>query len=881
MGFKYIYFFGGGRAEGGVELRHLLGAKGANLAEMARIGVPVPPGFTITTGVCAYYFNNNRTYPPGLKQEVEEGLSRIAELMGARFGDPEAPLLLSIRSGAAVSMPGMMETVLNLGLNDETVKGLAFQSHDDRFAYDSYRRFIQMYAGVVMGVDRRALERVVEARKVEKGISLDIELSTDDLRDIVERMKARVRELSGREFPQDPVEQLWGAISAVLDSWNAPRAIAYRELHRIDHGLGTAVNVQAMVFGNMGEDSGTGVAFSRDPRTGERKLFGEFLPNAQGEDIVAGTRTPRPISDLEVLMPHCYRELEQVAARLERHFKEMQDIEFTIQRGKLWVLQTRTGKRTPQAAIRIAVDMVKERLISGREAFLRIEPREVEHVLHPTLEPGVEKEVVCRGLPASPGVAVGRVVFDPEEAVRLAERGENVILVREETSADDIKGIAAAAGVLTMRGGVTSHAAVVTRSMGKPAVVGCGEILIEREREEFKVRNRVFRKGDWITLDGSSGEVMAGRLPVASPGMAAELKELMLWSDMVKRLRVMANADNPQDAHVARQFGAEGIGLCRTEHMFFQEERIDFFRRAILAETQSERRECLNQLLPYQVSDFAAIFREMEGLPVTIRLLDPPLHEFLPLPYLEEELKVLARRLEMPFGKLKERVQSLKEFNPMLGHRGCRLGITYPEIYQMQVRAVLEAASRMIAQGYHVFPEIMIPFVGHVKEVEFLRKLIDSTLKEVQSEFGVRGLHCRIGVMIELPRAALTAAEIAPLVDFFSFGTNDLTQTTFGLSRDDAGTFLPLYLEKGLFEYDPFITLDRSGVGELIRIAVEAGRKANPGLKIGICGEHGGDPDSVEFCHRIGLDYVSCSPYRVPVARFAASRAVVKEEERR
>lgn len=879
MALKYVYFFGGAKAEGKAELNGILGGKGANLAEMSNMGVPVPPGFTITTEACKHYFEHDRRCPEELVSQVEDGIGNIENLVGAKFGDEKDPLLLSVRSGARVSMPGMMDTILNLGLNELTRDGLAEKTRDKRFAFDSCQRFVRMYGEIVMGIEKGAFDKVLEEKKVEKGVRLDTELTAEDLEHVAERMKKQMKEVSGKEFPSEPREQLWAAISAVFESWNNPRAIAYRQANRIPDTWGTAVDVQAMVFGNMGGDSGSGVVFSRNPSTGEKELWGEFLPNAQGEDVVAGIRTPQPISDLAKTFPHCYQELVEVSQKLERHFKQLQDIEFTIQEGKLWILQTRAAKRTAQAALKIAMDMVRERLISGKEIFRSIEAKELEQLLHPVLDPNIEKEVIARGLPASPGVASGKVIFDPAELVELTSKNGHFILVRPETSADDVPGMRTAAGVLTARGGITSHAAVVARGMGRCAVVGCNEINIDLEREEFRVGNRIFRKGDFITLDGSKGEVIAGKLPVVPPKLGEDFKELMIWTDMVKTQGVRANADNPQDARLAKEFGAEGIGLCRTEHMFFQPDRINLFRQVILGDTAEERKEVLAKLLLVQRNDFLAIFRGMEGLPVTVRLLDPPLHEFLPLPYAEDELKSLARRLSLPFGNLKEKVQSLREFNPMLGHRGCRLGITFPEIYQMQVRAEMEAASELTKQGFSISLEVMLPFIGHADEVKFLKGLIIDTCEQVKRESGVRSLDYRIGVMIELPRAALTAHEIAPLVDFFSFGTNDLTQATLGLSRDDAGTFLPLYLENKIFQHDPFVTLDETGVGELIKIAVERGKKANPDLEVGICGEHGGDPASIRFFHHTGLDYVSCSPYRVPIARFAASQAAVTDED--
>jgi len=785
-------------------------------------------------------------------------------------------LLLSVRSGARVSMPGMMDTVLNLGLNEFSVQTLAKKTRNERFAYDSYRRFIEMYGNVVMGVKDVILEEVLKKKKEERGVRLDTELATEDLKELAARLRTKIEETSGREFPLNPREQLWAAISAVFESWNNPRAIAYREINKIPNNWGTAVTIQAMVFGNMGEDSGTGVAFSRNPATGEKELIGEFLPNAQGEDIVAGIRTPQPIAVLKQFLPQCYEELVDVSQRLERHFRDMQDIEFTIQNGKLWILQTRVGKRTAEAAIKIATDMVKERLIAGTEAFLRITPNEVEQVLHPIIDPGAEREIIAKGLPASPGAASGKVMFNPDEVVELAGKDGDFILVREQTSADDIRGVSAASGVLTTRGGITSHSAVVARGMGKCCITGCSSIGIDEDKEEFVVGNRVVNKGDCITLDGSTGEVIWGKLPTISPKLSNEFKELIVWTDLVKRIGVMANADNPRDAKLAREFGAEGIGLCRTEHMFFQADRIDYFREAILAEGPEESKQALLKLLPFQKSDFREIFKEMEGLPVTIRLLDPPLHEFLPFPYAEGELKELAKRLVLPFRRVKERVQTLKEFNPMLGHRGCRLGITFPGIYEMQVRAIMEAAYELIKRGSSIFPEIMLPFVESVEGLKFLRELVVDTCEQVGREMQVAEPNYRLGIMIELPRAALIAGELAEFVDFFSFGTNDLTQTTLGLSRDDAGTFLPVYLDKGLLKSDPFIKLDETGVGELIKIGMERGKKAKPDLKVGICGEHGGDPDSIKFFHQMGLDYVSCSPYRVPIARLAASQAALK-----
>ncbi len=874
MAIKYVYFFGSGKADGKANLTDLLGGKGANLAEMTRMGVPVPPGFTIVTDVCNIYLGNEN-YPKELEAEVDGNIAKLEQIIGAKFGADENPLLLSVRSGARVSMPGMMDTILNLGLNESSVQALARKTRNERFAYDSYRRFIEMYGNVVMGVEDAILAEVLEKKKGERGVVLDTELAMEDLKDLAARLRTKIEETSGRVFFLNPREQLWAAISAVFESWNNPRATAYREINNIPHNLGTAVNIQAMVFGNMGEDSGTGVAFSRNPATGESELIGDFLPNTQGEDIVAGIRTPQPISALKQFLPQCYEELVDVCQRLERHFRDMQDIEFTIQNGKLWILQTRVGKRTAQAAIKVAVDMVKERLIDGTEAFSRITPEELQQVLHPAIDPGAPKEVIAKGLPASPGAVSGKVMFNPDEVVELASEDGDCILVREHTSADDIRGVSAAVGVLTARGGITSHAAVVARGMGKCCIVGCSSIGIDEDKEEFIVGNRIVNKGDFITLDGSTGEIMWGKLPTIPPKLSSEFKELMVWTDLVKGIGVMANADNPKDAKLAREFGAEGIGLCRTEHMFFQADRIDYFRKAILAENSEERKQALLKLLPFQKSDFQEMFKEMEGLPVTIRLLDPPLHEFLPLPYAEDELKTLAKRLALPFRRVKERVRTLKEFNPMLGHRGCRLGITFPEIYEMQVRAIMEAACKLTKEGFSVLPEIMLPFVENEGGLKFLKQLIVDTCEQVGREMHVEPNYL-LGIMIELPRAALIADKLAEYVDFFSFGTNDLTQTALGLSRDDAGTFLISCLNKGILKSDPFVKLDEAGVGELVKIGLERGKKANPDLKVGICGEHGGDPDSIKFFHQIGVDYVSCSPYRVPIARLAASQAALK-----
>jgi len=884
---KYVYFFGDGNAEGRGDMKNLLGGKGANLAEMTSIGLPVPAGFTVTTEVCIEFTRNNRQYPEGLKAEVAEHLARVEQLMGKKFGDSENPLLVSVRSGARASMPGMMDTVLNLGLNDETVQGIIRQSDDPRFAYDSYRRFIQMYSNVVLGMDGDILEHILETMKEERGVELDTELTADDLKDLVKQFKVKVKEELGREFPLDPEEQLWGAIGAVFGSWMNPRAVTYRRLNEIPTEWGTAVNIQSMVFGNMGDDCATGVAFTRDPSTGENYFYGEYLVNAQGEDVVAGTRTPQPINKakhqpgdlpaMEDVMPESYAQLVDIRDRLEKHYKDMQDIEFTIEKGKLYMLQTRTGKRTAKAAVTIAVDMVEEGLITDREAILRMAPAQLDQLLHRSLDPKAEKTVVAKGLPASPGAASGEVVFSADEAEEAAKIGLNVILVRIETSPEDIHGMHAAKGILTARGGMTSHAAVVARGMGKCCVSGCGDVKVDYAKQQFTARDgQVFKKGDVITLDGSTGEVMQGQVPTIKPELTGEFAQLMKWVDQYRRMRVRTNADTPHDSQVARDFGAEGIGLCRTEHMFFEGDRIMAVREMILAADQEGRKRALEKILPMQRSDFLGIFRVMKGLPVTIRLLDPPLHEFLP--HSETELEELAQEIKVPAQTLKAKVDSLHEFNPMLGHRGCRLAVTYPEIYDMQVRAIMEAACELIKdEGYQIVPEIMIPLVSEVKELSILRANAIRVADEVIAEYGVEVTYL-IGTMIELPRAALTADAIAREADFFSFGTNDLTQTTYGLSRDDSGRFLPFYVEQEIFPNDPFVAIDQAGVGELVRLGCEKGRQTRADIKLGICGEHGGEASSVKFCHRIGLDYVSCSPYRVPIARLAAAQAALEEE---
>jgi len=867
-------------------MKSVLGGKGANLAEMTNLGVPVPPGFTIAASECIAFLRDGK-YPDRLRAEVEGNVARLEAVSGRKFGDPRNPLLVSVRSGAAVSMPGMMETILNLGLNDRTALGLAKQSSNSRFAYDSYRRFIQMYAGVVLGVPSEDFEHLLKSRRMTSGAKSDADLSEESLRNLVEEYKAIVRNHTGAEFPTNPVVQLWGAIEAVWKSWTLKKARDYRKVNAIPEDLGTAVNVVAMVFGNLGDDSGTGVAFTRDPSTGEKKFYGEFLVNAQGEDVVAGTRTPLHIEDMAEMLPEAYNELLQTQDRLERHYADMQDLEFTVERGKLFLLQTRTGKRTAAAAVRIARDMVQENLIDRTEAVKRVPAAELDQLLHPIIDPSVRSEPLCVGLPASPGAASGVAVFDPDIAVERHAVGDAVILVRDETTPDDFHGIVAARAVLTARGGMTSHAAVVARGMGKCAIVGCKEIHVDVQHRRFAVNGTTVAEGDWLTLDGATGRVFAGNLPtipsevvqVTNGTLAASqapvyqsFSELLGWADECRTLGVRANADTPRDARIARNFGAEGIGLCRTEHMFFEGERITPMRQMIVARDESGRRRALDRLLPMQRVDFEGIFEAMNGLPVTIRLLDPPLHEFLP--HGGEESKLLARTLGLERADLARIVESLRETNPMLGHRGCRLGITFPEITEMQGRAIFEAAVRATRRGIDVRPEIMIPLVSTLKEFENQRDILENAAQQVLGAMG-ESVSYLIGTMIELPRAALTADEIATKAEFFSFGTNDLTQTTYGLSRDDAGRFLPAYIDRGIFPDDPFQVLDDKGVGRLIRIAVEDGRRVRPKLKIGICGEHGGEPRSVALCHEMGLDYVSCSPFRVPIARLAAAHAAL------
>ena len=879
---KWVYAFGAGRNEGRAEMRNLLGGKGANLAEMAAIGLPVPPGFTITTEVCTAFYANDRRYPDGLERQVKEALAAVEQAVGLRFGDPQAPLLVSVRSGARVSMPGMMDTVLNLGLNDATVEGLARMSGDARFAWDSYRRFIQMFGGVVLGVDHHRFEEIIEEVKHEKLVTEDTALTAEDWQRVVAGYTAMVEEATGRPFPQDPMDQLWAAIGAVFGSWMNQRAITYRRLHDIPSDWGTAVNVQAMVFGNMGEDCATGVCFTRNPSTGENLLYGEYLVNAQGEDVVAGIRTPQPLSKaaakpgetpMEEAMPEVYAELRRVCELLERHYRDMQDIEFTVQKKTLYMLQTRNGKRTAAAGLKIAVDMANEGLITREEAIQRVNPAGLDQLLHPMLDPKARRTLLGKGLPASPGAASGIAVFSADEAEARAQKGESVILVRIETSPEDIHGMHAAKGILTTRGGMTSHAAVVARGMGRPCVAGAGGIVVDYAAQTLAAGPHVIRAGETVTLDGSTGEVFVGAVAMIEPQLSGDFATLMAWADQVRRLKVRTNAETPADAETARRFGAEGIGLCRTEHMFFDPERILAVREMIMAGDEAGRRRAIARLLPHQRKDFVALFRIMAGLPVTIRLLDPPLHEFLP--HGEQELAEVAEAIGTDIEAMKRRVADLSEANPMLGHRGCRLGISYPEIYEMQARAIFEAALEVAAEtGSAPIPEIMIPLVGLRRELELARAMVEETAKAVFAEKGASVAYL-VGTMIELPRAALTADRIAEVADFFSFGTNDLTQTVFGLSRDDAGKFLPLYVEKGIMPKDPFVSLDIEGVGEMVRIAAEKGRRTKPDLKLGICGEHGGDPASIAFCQQVGLDYVSCSPYRVPVARLAAAQAAL------
>ena len=872
---KYVYFFGAGEGEGDATMRLHLGGKGANLAEMTNLGVPVPPGFTIATEVCKLYYENEKQYPAGLDAQIDENLQKVENAMNAKFGDAENPLLLSVRSGAAVSMPGMMDTILNLGLNDDTVKGLIARSENERFAYDAYRRFVQMFGNVVLRVAHDEFEHLLEARKKAKGVTLDTELDAADLLALVHEFKQIIKRKTGADFPDEPRQQLDMSRDAVFESSGNPRAITYRRLNDISEELGrTAVNVQAMVFGNMGGSSGTGVAFTRNPSTGANVFYGEFLMNAQGEDVVAGIRTPLPIAELQNLSPDAYTQLVDIGQRLEKHYRDMQDVEFTIQDGQLFMLQTRNGKRTGQAAVRIAVEMVEEGLIDKNTALTRVPAGDLDQLLHPRVNPSATVEVIAQGLPASPGAAVGKVVFTATRAEERAAAGEKVILVRAETSPEDIGGMDAAEGILTARGGMTSHAAVVARGMGKCCVAGCGSLFIHEDAREFYAQGKRYAEGDYITLNGSTGDVLSGQVDLIQPELSGQFGVLMEWADEVRKLDVRTNADTPEDAENARGFGAEGIGLCRTEHMFFGT-GIDAVREMILADSTDEREQALAKLLPHQKSDFIGIFEAMAGYPVTIRTLDPPLHEFLPKT--ETEIDELAERLGVSAQKLRERVEELHEFNPMLGHRGCRLGIVYPEITVMQARAIFEAAVDVAQRGIQVLPEIMIPLVGHINEFSLQRKVVVDTAKTVFEEAGIH-IEFLVGTMIELPRAAITADKIAGEAEFFSYGTNDLTQTTFGMSRDDAEKFLGEYVANGVLEYDPFQVLDQGGVGVLLQIGTEKGRATRPELKVGICGEHGGEPHSVKFCHGLGFNYVSCSPFRVPIARLAAAQAVIEAE---
>ena len=913
---KYVYFFGNGSADGRSDMKHLLGGKGANLAEMTNLGIPVPPGFTITTEVCDAYYKNNNQYPGGLAKELEQNLSRLEKLMGARLGDPANPLLVSVRSGAAASMPGMMDTVLNLGLTPDAVAGLIKKTGNERFVLDAYRRFITMFGDVVMGVERHYFEEILDRYKKKTRIKSDTELTSDQLKKIVEEFKSVYKKKTREDFPTDPKVQLQKAINAVFASWNNPRAVKYRQLYEIKGLLGTAVNIQAMVFGNMGNHSATGVCFTRNPSTGENKFYGEFLINAQGEDVVAGIRTPEPITHLEKEMPEVYKQLVTYKNTLENHFKDVQDIEFTIQENRLFMLQTRTGKRTTQAAVKIAVDMVKEGLIDKKTAIARINPSELDQLLHPTFDPKAKKQVIATGLPASPGAATGKVVFSAEDAEKWAlDKKEKVILVRKETSPEDIGGMHVSKGILTTRGGMTSHAAVVARGMGKCCVAGCGALYVDYKNQTFKVNSKVIKKGDYISIDGSTGEVMLGMVPTIEPGLSGDFATLMQWADEVRKLKIRTNADTPTDAKKARELGAEGIGLCRTEHMFFGENRIDSVRQMILSapdvkilnakiaglekelqkgtnnktdtvkkeliQIKKELKEPLNlytsalkKLLPVQRRDFEQIFTAMNGLPVTIRFLDPPLHEFLPQE--EYNQKEMARQMKISLKEVQEKVAALHELNPMLGHRGCRLGVTYPEIYDMQAQAIIEAACNVKKKGIAVYPEIMLPIISTEQEFNLLKDNVHRIAKDVMKKKGIQ-IEYMVGTMIELPRAALIADKIAKQAEFFSFGTNDLTQMTFGFSRDDVGSFVPEYLEKGILEKDPFQVIDQEGTGQLVEIGIKKGRSTRPELKVGICGEHGGDPQTISFCHKVGMNYVSCSPYRVPIARLAAAQASLQQ----
>jgi pyruvate,orthophosphate dikinase len=885
MSHKWVYRFSASLTEGNKDMKALLGGKGANLAEMCALKLPVPPGFTVSTEACLDFTKNQKTISPEIREQILSALRWVEELTQKKFGDETNPLLFSVRSGARASMPGMMDTVLNLGINDKTVLGLAKKSGNPRFAWDAYRRFIQMYSNVVLGINSSLLETHLEDLKEARGVHEDTKLTGGDLQELVQVYKEVLREEHGVKFPQDPMDQLWGAIQAVFNSWNNNRAVRYREMHNIPHDWGTAVNVQSMVFGNMGEDCATGVCFTRDPSSGEKIFFGEYLINAQGEDVVAGIRTPWPINQaskneqnknfkaLEEAMPAVYQELVRTYQQLEKHYRDMQDIEFTIEANKLYILQTRNAKRTVRAALKVAVDLVQEKMITEKEAILRVQPEDLNNLLHPRLDPKAPKNLLAQGLPASPGAAAGAIVFTSKDAEEWAKGGKKVILVRTETSPEDIGGMAAAKGILTARGGMTSHAAVVARGMGKPCVAGCTALLIDEKQKTLKIKDRIFKEGDSLTFDGATGDVFQGLIPTVEAEISKDFAVFMKWADACRKLKVRTNADTPHDTKVAVEFGAEGIGLCRTEHMFFAPERILAVREMIFAETVDERKRALTKLLPFQREDFMGIFKALNGLPANIRLLDPPLHEFLP--HQEHEVRELAEVLHVPEKKIHERNQALHEFNPMLGHRGCRLAVTYPEIYRMQVRAIMEAALAVSVAGTPVLPEIMIPLTSDVKEYEMIKNEcqaeIDLVFKEQKNKVAFK-----MGTMLELPRACILAEQIAKEAEFFSFGTNDLTQTTYGLSRDDAGKFLPSYTLAGIYPSDPFVTLDREGVGFLIRHAVTTGKKGNPKIYAGICGEHGGDPRSIEFCHQVGLEYVSCSPFRVPIARLAAAQAALK-----
>ncbi|MBT3983462.1 MAG: pyruvate, phosphate dikinase [Bacteriovoracaceae bacterium] len=885
MASKWIYFFSKEKTDGNRDQKELLGGKGANLAEMCSLGLPVPPGFTVSTQACLDFYEQDKSFSEEIKSQVLEALKNVEAITGKKFGDASDPLLFSVRSGARVSMPGMMDTVLNLGLNEEVVEGLIKKSGNARFAWDSYRRFIQMYSNVVLGVNTSMLEILLEDLKDARGVEEDTELSAEDLKDLSETFKRTLTSEFGVVFPEDPSEQLWKAIGAVFDSWNNPRAIRYRKINSFSDDWGTAVNVQSMVYGNMGDDCATGVCFTRDPSTGEKKFFGEYLINAQGEDVVAGIRTPCPINDcsknesnktlatLEEAMPVVFAELTSVYKKLESHYQDMQDIEFTVEKGKLFLLQTRNGKRTTTAALKIATDLVNEGLVDKKEVIMRIDPEDLNQLLHPTLDPEAKKLVLTTGLPASPGAATGQIVFDSDTAHELNEAGKKVILIRQETSPEDIHGMAASEGILTARGGMTSHAAVVARGMGKPCVAGCSGVFINEEHKTCTIAGKGYKEGEYITIEGGTGEVISGEVPTIEATISDDFATFMSWADEFRVLKIRTNADNPEDSKVAINFGAEGIGLCRTEHMFFDVERILAIREMIFSQNPGDREKALSKLLPFQKKDFLGIFKEMDGKPVNIRLLDPPLHEFLPQRDVEKD--DLAAALEISREEIERIISTLEEMNPMLGHRGCRLGVTFPEIYCMQARAIIEAAIEASDSGVVVKPEIMIPLISHAKELSYINDWVKRTIDNIFQEKG-KTVDYKLGTMIELPRAAITAAEIAEHADFFSFGTNDLTQTTFGLSRDDAGKFLPYYVDQKILPCDPFVSLDQSGVGFLVDLATKEGRKTNPKMHIGICGEHGGEPNSIDFCHRTGLDYVSCSPYRIPIARLSAAQAAIR-----